>query len=317
MNAIENFVIIGAGGVGGLIGGLLARAGYPTTFVARGKMAQAMRERGLQIKSLHGNFSVDRPNIAESCRELTGDATSFLSVKSGQLDAIGAELAANKNYTGAIVPLLNGVDAPDVLLKHLPQDRVLGGLCYMISEIESPGIIHHWAVPAAIHAGELDGQMTQRLESLCAALKNSGTEAVAHANIRSVMWEKLAFIATYGTLCAASRGGIGSVRDSAAGKSLIKSMVKELLAVAAAGNIAMPADALEKIVARIYGLPPESTSSLMRDMMQGKPSELDWQLGAALEKAMKAGLPCPAINAIYAILLPWERANAKQSAGAA
>ncbi len=314
----DSFVVIGTGGVGGLIGGLLANAGHDVTFVARGKMAQAMRERGLQIKSLHGNFSIDKPNIVESCRELTGAATAFLSVKSGQLDGIGAELATNKNYGGAIVPLLNGVDAPDVLLKHLPLDRVLGGMCYMISEIESPGVIHHWAVPAAIHAGELDGKMTRRLESLCATLKKSGAEAVAHANIRSVMWEKLAFIVTYGTLCAAGRSGIGAVRETESGKQLIHAMVAEIIAVAKSCGISLPQDTASKVAARIFGLPPESTSSLMRDMMQGKPSELDWQLGAAVEKAMKAGLPCPAINAIYAILLPWERANrTKGSAQAA
>lgn len=306
---MQQFIIIGVGGVGGLMGGLLAKAGFDVTFVARGATAQAMRQHGLRIKSILGDFTIAQPDIVENAAQLSGDGCALVSVKGYQLEKIAGDLKQAKNYHGCILPLLNGVDAPEVLSNHIGSARVLGGYCRIISEIESPGVIKHWAVEPAITFGEINGQKSDRARAIADALNKSGIKATTSDNIMAGMWEKLAGIASYGTPCAAARATLGEVCASEFGKELIKNMAREILSTGRAAGVQFPPDIEEKIAAFVFKLPPETTSSLQRDMAAGKQSELEWQLGSVVHRARQLGAPTPCLDAVYALLWPWEQKN--------
>ncbi|MDZ4755553.1 MAG: 2-dehydropantoate 2-reductase N-terminal domain-containing protein, partial [Phycisphaerae bacterium] len=109
------YAIIGVGGVGGLLGGLLARSGAPVTFVARGATLRALAASGLHVKSMMGDFSVTRPQLCPSPIELRDVDVAFVCVKGWQLDDVARELAAASQFDGAVIPLVNGVDGTAVV----------------------------------------------------------------------------------------------------------------------------------------------------------------------------------------------------------
>ncbi|MGH2627862.1 MAG: ketopantoate reductase family protein, partial [Anaerolineales bacterium] len=122
--------IVGAGGVGGYFGGLLARAGHEVAFVARGEHLRAIRRDGLLVRSsTHGQFTV-RPARAEEDPGRVGPAEYVIvAVKTYHLEAVAPTLKPLAGEGGAVIPLLNGVTAHEILRQHLPKESVVGGLC--------------------------------------------------------------------------------------------------------------------------------------------------------------------------------------------
>lgn len=134
--------VVGAGGVGGYFGGLLARAGHEVAFVARGEHLKAIRRNGLLVRSsTHGEFTV-RPAQAEEDPARVGPAEYVIvAVKTYHLGAAAPTLKPLVGEGTAVIPLLNGVTAHQILLENLPKETVVGGLCGVFSQIESPGVI--------------------------------------------------------------------------------------------------------------------------------------------------------------------------------
>ena len=307
MRAVR-IAVIGAGGVGGFFGGKLAHAGVDTTFVVRGATLEALRSRGLRVESKDGDFAVDRVQASADPASIGVVDAVLMTVKAWQIPEAAAKLAPMLGPETMVVPFENGIDAPDVLAPIVGRERVVGGLCGIVSFVVEPGHIRHVAAEPFVMFGELDNRPSDRIERLRATFAGAGVKADVPQDIQRSMWTKFLFIAPLSGIGALTRVPIGVWRVMPEVRAIVDQALREIIAIASARGIDLGDDAIQRTWDRYEGLAPESTSSLQRDVMDGKPSELDAQLGAAVRLAHESGVAAPVTEMIYHCLLPQERA---------
>lgn len=300
--------VVGAGGVGGYFGGRLAQAGFDTTFIVRGATLQALRAHGLRVDSVKGDFILERVSATDDPAAVGHVDAILLAVKAWQIPEAAKNLASLLGPETMVVPLENGIDAPEVLIPLVGQAHVIGGLCAIVSYIVEPGHVRHAAFDPLVMFGELDNSRTARVERLREAFTQAGVNAQVPDDIHHSMWTKFLFIAVMSGIGALTRVPVGVWRESPELRELVTQSLREVVAVAAARGISLGDDAVEKTWQRYDVMAPDATASLQRDMMEGKPSELDAQLGAIVRLARENGVSVPVTSMVYHALLPQERA---------
>jgi len=299
--------VIGAGAVGGYFGGRLASSGQDVVFLVRGKTFGALRAGPLRVKSIAGDFEV-RVRATEDPAEMDSADVVLVAVKAWQVAEAAEFIVRMGSSDSVIVPLQNGMEAPEQLAAVLGPGRVAGGLCRIVAEAVRPGEIRHsWAEPS-IEFGQLQPLPNgQRLEDLGNAFTTAGVRCAIPRDIGIAMWRKFLFITPWGSLGAATRLPVGPIRSSPELRARLVSALDEVAQLAAAENKDLGADSVGKTLAVLDGLAPETTSSMQRDIMAGRPSELEAQTGAVVRFGRKNGVPTPVHDAIYAQLLPLEQ----------
>lgn len=297
--------VVGAGGVGGYFGGKLAAAGVDTTFIVRGRTLEALTTHGLRVDSIDGNFSVARVKATDRPAG-TVDAV-LMTVKAWQLREAAAQIRPIVGDDTLVVPLENGIDAPEQLASVLPPANVLGGLCAIVSFVVEPGLVRHAGAQPFIMFGELDNRITERAERLRDVMRAAGITADIPPDINKSMWSKFVFIAPMSGVGAVSRVPIGIWRSTPETRRMAESAILEVIAVAAGRGVTLDDDLAVRMMDRYDGLPPDATSSLQRDVMSGRPSELEAQLGAAVRLGRETGVATPVLEMLYDALLPQER----------
>jgi 2-dehydropantoate 2-reductase len=308
--------VVGAGGVGGLLTGLLARAGAEVVLVARGAALAAVREGGLTVDTPDGAFTA-RPAAASDDPAALGpcDAT-LVAVKTWQVAPLAGSLAPLLSGGGIAVPLQNGVEAAGRLASSLPPAQVAGGLCFLYAWSEAPGRIRHAGAPPRVTMGSRPGApLDVALAPLAAALGAAGIRTEVVADVEAAAWEKLLFIGPLGLLGAVSRAPAGPLRALPATRSLLEGLMAEVAAVARARGVAVASDVVARTLAKVDGVPAGATASMQRDLAAGRPSELRDQAGAVLRLAAEAGVPAPLHQALVAALLPLEAAARGEQPG--
>jgi len=303
--------VYGAGGVGGYFGGRLARAGADVRFIARGAHLQALRERGLRVRSVTGDFEVRVPATDDPAEIGSCDFVLFC-VKSFDTGAAAARLGPLVGEGTAVVSLQNGVENEETLARAVGEDHVMGGAAFIFAEIAGPGVIRHTGGPASITFGELDGRASERAQRLLARCEQAGFGAELSADIKTVLWAKLAFICAQAGLTAAVRLPIGEIRGAAAAWAAFGRLVAEVCAVAEAEGHPVPPAARERALALAQAM-PDSFSSLHDDLVAGHRMELDALHGFIVRRAARHGLAVPMSEAVYAILQPWAIRNQRAS----
>jgi 2-dehydropantoate 2-reductase len=304
--------VVGAGGVGGVFGGLLARSGQDVAFLARGRTLAALRERGLRVSIPPAPFEV-RPVASDDPSRIGPVDAVLVAVKSWQVREVAPSLRPLVGPGTVVVPLQNGVTAADELAAVLGDAAVVGGLCYVFAWQEEPGGVRSTGTPLEIKMGERRGGPSPRLAPLAGALRAAGIEAQVSEDVAVASWEKLLAIETFGAVGAVTRAPIGAIRAVAETRELLVAALEEVDALARARGVRMPPDAVARTLSRLDGLPGESTASMQRDIQAGRRSELDEQTGAVVALAGAAGVPVPVHRFLLAALLPQER----QARGAA
>lgn len=300
--------VFGTGGVGGYFGGRLAEAGEDVRFVARGAHLAALQQRGLRVTSVAGDFVV-RPIRASDDPASLGEADVVLvAVKAWQVAEAAEALRPMIGADTFVVPLQNGIEAPDTLAAVLGRWRVLGGLCRIIAYVVEPGHVHHAGVPPSIAFGELDAATSPRAERLREAFARApGVRVAVVPDVRAAMWEKFLFIAAVSGVGAISRAPVGILRSEPQTRALLIQALEEIHAVARAHGIALAADAVARTLAFVDTLPADGTVSMQRDLAEGRPSELEAQIGAVVRLGEAGGISVPLHRMVYAALLPLER----------
>jgi len=300
--------VIGAGGVGGYFGGRLAEAGIDTTFIARGKTLEALRTHGLRVESIAGDFTIENVNATDDPNSVGKVDAILVAVKTWQVADAARNLHPMLGPETIVVPLENGVDSPDVLASIVGREHVTGGLCAIVSFIAAPGHIKHPAYNPAVMFGELDNRRSARVERLREAFsKARGVTATIPPDIQHSMWTKFLFIATFSGIGAITRVPIGAWRDVPEVRVIADASLHEIAALAKARGVDLGEDAVAKTWARYDAMTPESTASMQRDILEGKRSELEGQLGAIVRLAKESGVAVPVTSFIYGCLLPQER----------
>jgi len=304
--------VYGAGGVGGYFGGRLARAGADVHFIARGAHLRALREHGLRVRSVKGDFEVQASATDDPADVGPCDYVLFC-VKAFDTAVAAARLGPLVGEATAVVSLQNGVENEEELALAVGEDHVMGGAAFIFAEIAEPGVIRHTGGPASITFGELDGRASERARRLLAGCEQAGIGAELSATIKTVLWAKLAFICAQAGLTAAARLPIGDIRSADAAWAAFGRMVAEVCAVAAADGYPVPPAAQERALALAQAAEPGSFSSLHDDLVAGRRMELEALHGFVVRRAAQHGVAVPTSEAVYAVLQPWAIRNLRVS----
>jgi 2-dehydropantoate 2-reductase len=300
--------VLGTGATGGYFGGRLAEAGEDVRFIARGAHLAALREHGLTVTSVAGDFRLDPVRVSDTPADVGPVDVVLVAVKAWQVPEAAESLRPLMGERTFVVPLQNGIDAPDQLAAVLGADRVLGGFCSILASLEGPGRIRHMGVVPYIAFGELDGSAGARAEALRAAFARArGVTVEVPPDIRAAMWNKFLFITALSGVGAVTRAPVGAIRSLPESRGLLREALEEIHALAVRSGIALSADAVERTLAFIDGLPPDGTASMQRDVLAGRPSELETQVGTVVRLGERLGVEVPVHRTIYAALLPQER----------
>lgn len=299
--------VFGAGSVGGYFGGRLAQAGEDVVFIARSEHLKAIQNQGLRVDSPKGDFLIQPAHATDDPAEVGAVDVILLGVKAWQVEEAARRMRPMLKEGACVVPLQNGVDAPFQLAKELGSEYVLGGLCRIAAMVVAPGHIRHIGIEPYIAFGELDNKPSQRCERLREAFGRAGVWVEVPEDIHAAMWQKFVFIAAISGVGAVTRQPIGVTRGIPETRRLLVEAMQESVAVAQARGVRLPADLVEKTLADIDRLPAGATASMQRDIIEGRPSELEAQNGAVVRLGAELGVPTPVHAFIYASLLPQEK----------
>jgi 2-dehydropantoate 2-reductase len=286
----------------------LAEAGEDVHFIARGRQLAAMREHGLRVTSGEGDFVVHPARVTDEPGDMGPAELVLLGVKAWQVPQAAEAMRPLVGEMTLVVPLQNGVEAPEQLVAVFGASRVLGGFCRIIAYVESPGHIRHVGAAPVVAFGELDGSRSARVEALRGMFSRTrGVTVEVPPDIRAAMWNKFVFITALSGVGALVRAPIGVIRSQPESRRMLEQALEEVHAVATAADVALPADTVARTLAFIDTLPADGTASMQRDIMQGRPSELEAQVGAVVRMADRRGVAVPLHRMIHAALLPLER----------
>jgi 2-dehydropantoate 2-reductase len=298
--------VMGTGGVGGYYGGLLARMGQDVTFIARGAHLQAIRERGLQIKSVHGDFLVAPAKATDNPAEIGAVDLVLFTTKTYDTEEAAKAIKSTVGPQTAIVSLQNGVDAMDRIGAVAGKEHLVGGATWLSAAIEAPGVIGQYSQFRRIVLGEADGRTTDRIQAIRDLFRDTGAAVEVVANISQVLWTKFVFIASVSAIGALTRVTFGEYRSVPEARAVLSEAMGEVTAVARAKGVALDRDIVAKTLAFIDESAPNIKPSMQRDVEAGRMSELESMLGIVVRLGKEVGVPTPVMRIAYAALKPGE-----------
>jgi 2-dehydropantoate 2-reductase len=294
--------VLGAGGVGGYYGGVLARAGHTVRVWARGTNLEAIRSRGLEVRTPEGTFTVS-VKATDSAEELGRVAFALVAVKSYSLPEIAGAARTVALAGATLLPLLNGVDtAEELVALGLPQEALLGGLTMISAVRVAPGVVERKSAFQSIVLGELGGGTSPRVQTIVETMRSASVDARESTQVEVELWQKFVFIASVATVCGLARAPIGRVRSAPHGAEFISAAVSEVVSVARARGVQLPEDQRARTIATIQSLPPEMRPSFLIDLERGGPTELDALMGSVSRLGRELGVPTPVHSAASAAL---------------
>jgi 2-dehydropantoate 2-reductase len=299
-----HIAVVGAGAVGGYYGARLARGGERVSVVARGAHLRAIRERGLLIWSPLGDHLVHVEADSEPARIGPVDLV-ILAVKTYSNPQILPELPALCGPETMVLTLQNGVASADEIAAVVGESRVLAGTTYVATAIVAPGVIQQTGVHRRVILGEAFGFRTatsSRAARVAGTLAAADIQAEAVPDGRVPVWEKLVYLATFAAFTGAARRPAGAIWSDAIGREAFLGVAAEVEAVARAEGVLIDRDVVPKMIAYLDALPPDTRSSLLIDLQQGKPIEVEALQGEVVRRGRARGVPTPGMTALYAAL---------------
>jgi 2-dehydropantoate 2-reductase len=286
--------VLGPGGVGGLVGAVLARAGHPVVHVAKPDTAAALDAGGLTVESPQfGDFQV--PAEAVSVLDRPVDLC-LVTVKATGLSAALSAVPAQVLGGGLVLPLLNGVDHMAAIRRRYPADQVVAGAIRVESTRVGPGRIVQGTPFSLIEIASATAPPA-RVDALAEQLTGAGLDVSVRDDETALLWDKLVLLAPLALLTTHAGAPAGVVRTER--HADLVAMVEEVAAVAgAAGARVDPA----AVLAMAEYAPAGMKTSMQRDAEAGRPIELDAIGGAVLRAGQRHGVPTPVTARIVAQL---------------
>lgn len=301
-------LIYGTGGVGGYFGARLHEIGHDITFIARGKHLEQMLGNGLTLKSIDGNYTVFPCKATDDISSLNSDFDIiFLGVKSWQVADAAQAIKPLVSENTMILPLQNGVNNVDKLLEVFNEKNVLAGFCKIYAKVEDFGVINHFFFPPELQFGEITNKKTERVLALQKTFEKAKFKTVIPEDIIADIWKKFIFICAVSGLGGLTRVSIGTMVKNKETYTLLKSSVEEIVSIARAKNVQLPVNIIDMMMGFISSQPYKSTASTQRDIMEGRPSELENFNGYIVEQGKKLGLQTPVNEFVYNCLVPQEQ----------
>ena len=297
--------VVGAGGVGAGFGAALAKAGGDVTFIARGAHLAAMKSNGLKVESPRGDVHL-QPTQATDDPAAVGPVDIVLfCVKLWDVESAGKHIKPLVGPNTAVIPLQNGIDAPERLVPILGKQAVMGGVAQISASIVAPGVIRQVGTFMRMLFGELDGSRSQRGEAFLALCQKAGFDAMLSDQILSELWIKFILLATNASVMALARQPIGKLRDDPDMRPQFVAAYNEVISVGKARGVKLPANTLDMMLAFNAGAPPTMKPSMALDLERGNRIELPWLGGKVVELGRTLGVPTPTHALMYAALKPY------------
>ncbi|MEF2976309.1 ketopantoate reductase family protein [Subtercola sp. YIM 133946] len=320
-------LVVGAGAVGGFFGGRLVQAGRDVTFLVRPARAAALAEHGLRIHTLKGDdltLRVNTVTAAELAAAPTAGAVDLpeasppvdraydlvlLAVKAYGLEQAMADIAAAIGPDTIILPTLNGMRHIDLLRERFGAGHVIGGVCVVATQVDDDATIRQVAPGAALSYGEFDGSASERMLETDRALADAGFRTTLSATIEHDMWEKWMLLGAGGALTTLLRGTVGPIVAAPGGTETALAIVDETFAVAAAAGFPPRAEARDRVVSTLTEPGSGFSTSLYRDLVQGRAVEADQIVGDLVDRGRAAGLAVPLLTLAYTSLCVFEESR--------
>jgi 2-dehydropantoate 2-reductase len=284
------------------------------TFIARGAHLEAIRSRGLEIKSAKlGDF------VARATAESD-------TARVGPVDVVVVSVKAYDNATALpmlkpmigpdteVLTLQNGVDSASDVAAIVGEQHVLGGTTYVATALEAPGLIVQTGVHRSIILGEVFGdrsKISARVQRVADVLAAADIQATAVADGRVPIWDKFVYLVPFSGFTGASRLAIGHVWKFPHVREMFYAASREIASIAKAEGVTISPNRFETLEEYMTNIPPTTRSSLLIDLEQGKRIEVEALQGAAVRRAAKHQVPVPIVSTLYALLKAWEQGPVK------
>ncbi|URC12267.1 ketopantoate reductase family protein [Flavobacterium sp. B183] len=300
--------ILGLGGVGGYFGGLLAKAYYKSDeveviFIARGATQKAIADSRLKIVTDESEMIV-HPKLVSNNPEEIGELDYLIcATKTYDIEESLLSLQSCIVARTVILPLYNGVDAPERIQKIFPQNDILQGCVYIISMIILPGTIRKMGFYEKLFFGSKTVS-SSKLEELQGIFQQARIESYWVENIEETVWEKFIFISALASATSYLNLHIGEIIDSPEAMAVYVELVQEIDAVAKAKGLQLPDDIVNQTIGKLEKSPREATSSMHRDLLAGKNTEALSLTKFVLNEGVKYDVKTPLYEKISNVLLP-------------
>ncbi len=299
--------VFGSGGVGGYFGGRLAQSGQEVNFIARSKHLDVLRRKGLKIDSIADDFKLDKVQATAEPKDVGVVDYILCCVKAWQVPAAAKAMQPMIGDNTLVIPLQNGVEAPAQLAEILGEDIVLGGMCAIIAFKAGDGHIKHIGANPLIRFGHMDRHADARVNQLSEIFNHChGVKSSIPKDIKVAMWLKFMLISAWSGLGAVSRAPIGVLFQLEETRQLLVDAITEIYQTGLANGIELPDNSVEKTIRTLKSFPENSTTSMQRDIADGRPSELDVQNDAVVRLAKEVGVDTPVNRYLLHSLRPLE-----------
>lgn len=311
--------VVGAGAIGGYIGGLLARAGHDVTLIARGAHRDAIRSNGLAIESKGGERFVTHPACTDNPAEAGPQDLVILSLKAPAVPAMAEKMLPLFGTDTAMITAMNGVpywyfhkhggpldgyriasvDPGSKQWDMIGPQRAIGSVVWMAGAISAPGVIQH-GNGNRLPLGEPDNSRSDRVQRISAALTATGIDAPVLDNIRQEIWTKLWGNLSYNPVSVLTHGTLEGLSRDADARRVLGAMMEESKLVGEKLGIAFPVSVEERMgMAEKVG--PHKTS-MLQDLEAGRPMEIGGLIGVIAELARQLQIATPTIDTVLALL---------------
>jgi 2-dehydropantoate 2-reductase len=296
-------VMMATGGVGGYYGARLADAGEDVHFIARGAHLAALRANGLKLISANGDIRLRSIQATDDPAMIGTAEIVIFAVKQYDTEAAAKLIVPLIADETAVISIQNGMDPQERLKTIVGREHVMGGTTYITgAKVISPGIITHTGSIARLVFGEYDGSASLRGERFLNACKTAGIDALFSTNINKEMWAKFALLSAFSGVSSMLRKAAGSIMSDPDTRKLLKDAIAETVAVAKAKGIDLGDDYVA-MHGDFYGsIPPDTKSSMLMDLENGRRIELNWLSGAVAQFGDELDVPTPTHHAIYGAL---------------
>lgn len=295
---------MGAGGVGGYFGARLQQAGHDVVFFARGKHLAALREKGLTLKSTHGDAQLKVAVYEDPAETAPVDVVMF-AVKLWDTESAAEQLRPIVAKHTVVIPFQNGVESVKRLGRVLPPEAVMGGSAFIATRIAAPGVIEHIGQMARLQFGPVLPSQRAAAEAFLGACRQAKLNAELSDDITRSIWEKFVFLVAVSSATAVARAPLGVVRSDPDLRRLFEQALRETWTLGRARGVPLADDLVEDRMKFLDTMPHEMKASMAHDLEAGGRLEAPWLCGAVARMSEEAGLQAPVNRTVYAALKPF------------
>ena len=306
------YIIIGAGGTGGILGFYMTKAGKDVTLIARNAHLEAMQKQGLSVEKMWTNETETIPVGAESMEsyEAKGEKADVIlvCVKKYSLDSCIPFIQNISHKNTIVVPVLNVYGTGAYLQEKLPKVLVTDGCIYVSANIKQAGVLLQHGEILRVFFGvrekedlkKLNGQLNgeykaeRLLKKIAQDFKDSGIDGILSDNIKRDALTKFSYVSPIGTAGLYLHAVAGDFQLEGEARELFKTLIREIVTLANAMGITFEEDLVERNLKILSNLPEEATTSMQRDVIEGKQSEIDGLVYEVVRMTKKYGGEVPA-----------------------